>query len=67
MTIPFRPAHSEIPLFLHAKHKARRVMRHLGQPSLLVWVMYAGDSIGLHKFNANGSHRRADAREGVEQ
>ena len=67
MTIPFRPTVDEIPLFPHARNKARRVMRHLGKSSLLVWVMYADDSIGLHKFNANGSHRRADSREGFEQ
>lgn len=56
--IPPRPPREQTPLFLRAKYVAPEVMRHLGTTSILVWVMYADDSIGLHKFNRNGSHKR---------
>lgn len=55
--IPKRPERRETPTFLVAKRKAPEVMRRLGTTHLLVWVMYADDKIGLHRFNRNGSHR----------
>ena len=57
-TIPRRPELDQTPTFKTAKHKSLQVMRRLQQSSLLVWVLYADDKVGLHKFNANGSHRR---------
>lgn len=61
MKTPHRPILEETPTFATARRISRQVMRRLNQSSLLVWVLYADDSVGLHKFNANGSHRRIGA------
>jgi hypothetical protein len=58
MHTPIRPADDQIPAFGKALRTAPKVMKHYGAAHLLCWVMYADDSIGLHKFNRNGSHKR---------
>ena len=58
MITPFKPAEDQTPTFRDAMRLSRHVMRRLGTSSLLVWVLYADDSVGLHKFNWNGSHKR---------
>ena len=61
MNTPLKPALSQTPTFKTARRVSREVMKRLGETSLLVWVLYADDSVGLHKFNANGSHKRMGA------
>lgn len=57
MATPFRPTPEQTPTFKDARRLALVVMKRLGKTSLLVWTVYADDRIGLHKFNANGSHK----------
>ena len=58
MEIPFKPTPAQTPVFATARRVTKKVMAHHGWAYMLCWVMYADDSIGLHKFNRNGSHRR---------
>lgn len=55
MTVPFRPSLPQTPTFADARRHAKTVMNHLRETKLLVWVMRAGDSVRLVRFNKNGS------------
>ena len=57
---PTKPTIAETPTFATAKRKSREVMKRCDLPYLEVWVLYADDTVGLHRFNRNGSHRRGE-------